>query len=172
MGVWTNADGLRIKIGGSEANVTQGGEYNHTGFWHEIEVRFNAASLTTGSALLEPGIIIPRGARIDEVEVVAETAVTSGGSATLNVGLVRLDNTTAISANGLVAALALTNYDAAGEKTVLRVGSTGAGGLIGTTLANPGKFVADWDTAAFTGGALLVRVRFYVPIPTATNVGL
>lgn len=172
MAIWNNADGLRIKIGGSEANVTQGGEYNHTGFWHEIEVRFNATTLVAGSALLEPGIIIPRGARIDEVEVVAETPVTSGGAATLNVGLIRLDNTTPIAATGLVAGLALANLSSSGEKTVLRPEVTSAGSLVGTTLANPGRFVADYDTAAYTAGAILVRVRFYVPIPNATNVNL
>jgi hypothetical protein len=172
MGIWTNSDGLRIKIGASEANITQGGEYNHTGEYHVVEVRFGATSLGTGSALLEPGIIIPKGARIDEVEVIAETAVTSGGAAALNVGLVRLDNTTTLGAAGLVSALALAALSSAGEKTVLRPESTSAGTLIGTTLANAGKFVADYDTAVYTAGVILVRVRFYVPIPVATNVNL
>lgn len=171
MGIWTNSDGLRIKIGASEANVTQGGEYNQTGQNHEVQVRFNLTSLGTASALLEPGIIIPKGARIESVEVLTETAAT-GATAVLNVGLVRLDNTTAIDADGLVAALAVTALDAAGEKNTLTPGSTGAGALIGTTLANAGKFVADYDTAAFTAGVVLITVKFYVPIPAATNVGL
>lgn len=172
MGIWTNSDGLRIKIGASEANITQGGEYNQTGHVHEVQVRFNLTSLGTATALLEPGIIIPKGARIEQVEVVAETAATSGGSATLNVGLVRLDNTTAIDEDGLVAALALASINVAGEKNVLTPGITSAGALVGTTLANAGKFVADYDTAAFTAGVVLVTVKFYVPIPVATNVGL
>ena len=165
MGIWTNNDGLRIKIGASEANITQGGEYNVTGI-HELEVRLNLASLGTASALVEPGVILPRGARIDSVETVVEAVATSGGAAALNVGLVRLDNTTAIDVDGLVAAAALTTLDAVGEKTA------GAGALVGTVLTNPGKIVADYDTAAYTAGTVLVRVKFYVPIPTATNVGL
>jgi hypothetical protein len=172
MGTWTNSDGLRIKIGATEANVTQGGEYNVTGQVHEVQVRFNLTSLGTATALLEPGIIIPKGARIDSVEVVAETAATSGGAAALNIGLVRLDNTTAIDEDGLVAALALSTINVAGEKNVLTAGTTGAGALVGTTLANAGKFVADYDTAAYTAGVVLATVKFYVPIPTATNVGL
>jgi hypothetical protein len=171
MGTWTNYDGLRIKIGASEANVTQGGEVNVSGI-HEVQVRFNATSLGTATALIEPGVIIPKGARIDEVVVVAETAATSGGAAALNVGLVRLDNSTAIDEDGLVAALALSTINVAGEKNTLTAGTTGAGALVGTTLANAGKIVADYDTAAYTAGVILVRVRFYVPIPTATNVGL
>ena len=172
MGTWTNNDGLRIKIGASEANVTQGGEYNKTGEYHIVETRIGLTGLGTASALVEPGIIIPKGARIEDVEVVAETAATSGGAAALNVGLVRLDNSTAIDVDGLVAAAALTTIDAAGEKTVLRPGVTGAGALIGTTLANAGKIVADYDTAAYTAGSVIIRVKFYVPIPVATNVGL
>ena len=172
MGTWTNNDGLRIKIGRTEANVTQGGEYNVTGPDHVVEVRFNLTSLGTATALLEPGIIIPKGARIDEVVVISETAATSGGAAALNIGLVRLDNTTAIDEDGLVAALALSAINVAGEENELTAGVTGAGALVGTTLANAGKLVADYDTAAYTAGTVLVRVRFYVPIPTATNVGL
>jgi hypothetical protein len=171
MGTWTNSDGLRIKIGATEANVTQGGEYNVTGQVHEVQVRFNLTSLGTATALLEPGIIIPKGARIDSVEVVAETLAT-GTNAVLNVGLVRLDNTTTIDEDGLVAAIPLANLNVAGEKNVLTAGVTYAGALVGTTLANAGKFVADYDTAAFTAGVALVTVKFYVPIPTATNVGL
>ena len=100
------------------------------------------------------------------METVVEAVATSGGAAALNVGLVRLDNTTPIDVDGLVAAAALTTLDTLGEKTA------GAGALVGTVLTNPGKIVADYDTAAYTAGTVLVRVKFYVPTPTATNVGL
>jgi hypothetical protein len=172
MGTWTNSDGLRIKIGASEANVTQGGEYNVTGEYHIVETRFNLTSLGTATALIEPGIIIPKGVRIEEIEVIASVAATSGGAAALNIGLVRLDNTTAIDEDGLVAALPLANINVLGEKNTLTAGVTSAGALVGTVTTLAGKIVADYDTAAYTAGQVLVRVKFYAPIPTATNVGL
>ena len=56
----------------------------------------------------------------------------------------------------------MTAIDTAGETNVIRKGSTGAGALIGTTLTNAGLLVADYDTAAFTAGEVVVRIRYSV----------
>ncbi len=162
---WSNPDGLLVKFGTEKATAQKAGEYRTYGRLHEVQVKLTLTSAATGSAIPSGVdlVLLPSGARIDEVEVVAETAATSGGSATLNVGLIREDRTTTYDADGFVAALALTSIDAAGEKTVLRVGSTSAGAFIGTTLANKGYIVFDWDTAAFTAGVVVVTIRYYVP---------
>lgn len=171
MAEWINTDGLRVRFGTDEAFVSRGGEVMPNG--EQLQVIFKVPLLTaaTGSALIPrtTGIFFPAGLRIEEVQIIADVAATSGGSATLNIGLNRLDTTTAIAAGGLVAALAFASYDAVGETTILRVGSTGAGTLIGTTLVNPGILVYDWDTAAFTAGELTVTVRGKMLMPATTN---
>lgn len=164
MGTWTNNDGLFIRYGTDEATATKAGVHP-TGVagMQVAEVRITLTDLGTASAIMANTTVIPSGVRIHKVEVVNETAATSGGSAVLNVGLVRLDRTTAYDEDGLVAALALASFNAAGETAELYAGPAPSGALIGTTLANPGLLVADYDTAAFTAGVILVRVYYYVP---------
>lgn len=160
---WTNNDGLYVRFGTEQGTVTTAGEYpTPTAGMHVTEARITATGLGTASAIVANTTVIPSGATIHKVEVIAETACTSGGSAALNIGLHRLDRTTAIDADGLVAALALTAIDTLGETSELVKGSTGAGALIGTELANPGLLVADYDTAAYTAGEILVKVYWYI----------
>jgi len=171
MAEWINEDGLRVRLGTTEAEVNRGGELPSSGALREFEFNLTLTALGTGSALVPDttGIVIPSGFFIEEVEVFTETAATSGGSAVLNVGLNRLDTTTAIDADGLLAAVAITSHDAAGETTRYRVGTTGVGALVGTVTANAGVLVADYDTAAYTAGELRIIVRGYIKRPAATN---
>jgi hypothetical protein len=163
MGTWMNSDGLYIKFGTDEAAIGTAGEYRTTGPQRMAEVKLTLTSLLTTTAILDDNNFIPAGARIEKVEVVTETAVTSGGAATLNVGLIRRDRTTAIDEDGLIAALAIASFNAAGETVVLTNGVTSAGALVGTTLANSGYLAADYDTAAFTAGVSKVRVYWSKP---------
>jgi hypothetical protein len=162
---YSSPDGLLLKFGTEKAVAQKAGEYRTNGRLHEVECKItltalaDAAAIPTGTDL----VLFPSGARIEEIEVVGETAATSAGSAVLNIGLVREDRTTAYDDDGFVAALAKTAIDAAGEKNVIRVGSSGAGALIGTTLANKGYLSANYDTAAFTAGVVVVTVRYYIP---------
>lgn len=171
MAEWINSDGLRIKLGNTEAEVTRGGELPSAGAMREFEFQITLTTLATGTALLADttGIIIPSGFWVEEVEVFNENAATSGGSATLNLGLVRQDATTTYDADGFLAAVALTSYDTVGESIRYRVGTTGAGAFIGTALTYSGYLVADWDTAAFTAGELRVVIRGWVKRPAASN---
>lgn len=163
MSIWTNSDGLRVVTGVDEATQAKAGEYKLCGNMHMVEAEFLATSLGTSAAVLDYNTVFPNGARIEKVEVVAETACTSAGSAVLNVGFQRTDGSTELDYDGLVAALALTSIDADGDVVELIQGSTGHGALVGTTLAYDGVLTADYDTAAFTAGKLLVRVYFYMP---------
>ena len=161
--MWTNSDGLRINIGVEEATVNKAGEYPDTiGNTRIVEVKVTPTGLALTPTLLDNFVSIPKGARIERVVVVANTAVTSGGAAVLNVGLRALDATTAIDEDGLVAALALASINAAGKTVDLTVGSTSAGALIGTTLSQAGLLYADYDTAAYTAGDISVRVHFRI----------
>jgi hypothetical protein len=161
--VWMDNTGLYQKYGTDQTVTQTGGEYRNDGALREIEFKITLASLTTTTSTVVPGmdnVFMPAGMFIEEIQVINDVAATSGGSATLNIGLVRTDRSTEIDYDGLVAALALASVDATGERVTLTKGSTGAGALVGATTANVGHFVAYYGTAAFTAGQVTVRVRY------------
>lgn len=155
---WYNSDGLYIKFGTEEGTVGKAGEYRSPGPQRFVEYDITLTSLATTEAIIDDNTVIPAGARIEKVEVYTTTAATSGGAATLDIGFVRTDRSTTYDDDGLVAALALTAIDSVGETSALTKGSTGAGALVGTVLANNGLLTASYNTAAFTAGAVKVRV--------------
>lgn len=161
MTTWLNNDGLYLKSGTDAATVNKAGEYELDGPAHLIEATITLSGLTASPVIQSDQVFFPKGARIEKVEVVTQTAATGAG-AVLNVGLVRSsDRSTAIDADGFVAALPLASMDAAGETTVLTAGSTYAGSSIGTTTATyVGMITADYDTAAFTAGVVKVRIYY------------
>lgn len=162
MGIWVNADGLYLKLGAAEGQLGNSGSYRYDGPLQLTELIFDATSLTATAAVIDRHVFIPAGVIITKVEVVAETAATSGGAATLNVGL-QTPAGTEIDNDGLVAALALSLVDAVGDVNELVQGSTGHGALVGTKTAARAHVVANYGTAAFTAGRFLVRVYHYVP---------
>lgn len=161
---WLNNDGLWIKLGPSEVTPSRGGFIRGAGPLEVIEFDVNLVDLTSTAAIMQDALRIPRGARIERVQVVNEVAATSGGAATLNIGTINEDRTTGGVATNLVNAAALATVNApAGRVQELTVGATGAGGALGTTLAAQALITANWGTAAFTAGRLTVRVFYYIP---------
>lgn len=176
MANWYNNDGLLVKIGTSEAEVVRGGELNSFGSYQEIEQVIDLTTLTSSAGTLlsdsNPGVVIPKNFVVQEIVVINEVAATSSGSATLSLGLVRQsDRTTEIDNDGFIATAALATFDTEGETNVLRVGSTGAGALVGkvTSATYPGYLVANYGTAAFTAGRIKVTLRGYVRRPNPSN---
>ncbi len=163
MGTWLNNDGLLVRFHRSEGDLSKTGEYNTLGPTRVIETKIDLATLPTGSTILDDYVTVPRGARIEYIEVLTDVAATSGGTSNLNFGVVRTDRSTTYDADGFLASFALSNINAVGKYTKVVVGSTGAGTLVGTTLAYAGLLVADVDTAVFTAGTIRVRVGFYIP---------
>lgn len=160
-----SADGVNIFYGRDEGIAGYGGEYTTNGPRRMLEVTI--PDMTKVSAIATPLILdddtwLPKGARIDIVSVYTLTAVT-GSSSTLDIGLVRSDRSTELDFNGLVAAIPLTQMATAGQTVDSTQGSTYAGALIGTSLANNGVFVANWNTAAFTAGAIRFTVQYVFP---------
>lgn len=163
--VWTNSDGLRVPFHRELGTTTKAGEFATpaNGDQHVAEISISdLTTLATGAAVMDHFVIIPAGARIEKVEIITTTAATSGGSAVLNVGLQRLDGSTEIDYDGLIAAAALATFNAVGETVSVTQGGTGAGALVGTTIGAtyPGKVTADYDTAAFTAGAIKVKIYY------------
>lgn len=160
---WTNDDGLIVKFGTEQGTAGKGGSPVSYGNVSVLEFQVTATTIGSSAAVVDNHLVIPSGAVIHKVEVIAETACTSGDSATLDVGLIRLDRSTELDYNGLVAALALTSIDADGDVVELIQGSTGHGDLVGTALANAGVPTINYGTAAYTAGVLVVKIYYYMP---------
>lgn len=160
---WLNGDGLYVKFGNEQGTSGIAGEYQTAGPQRMTEFTINLVALGTAAAILDDNVTLPSGARIEKIEIVTKTAVTSTGAAALNIGLVRTDRSTTYDEDGLIAALAITAYNAAGETVEITAGSTGAGALIGTTLANTGLVVADYDTDNYDTGVIHVRIFWSNP---------
>lgn len=163
MGTWTNKDGLKIFYGVDEGTAGAAGFYEDAiGNTQVVEVRIPAMTALTDSTqnILDDFVVIPKNARIEWVDVQATTAVTSGGAAVLDIGLQRLDRSTELDYDGLLADAPITDYNSVGETKRYQFGVSGAGALVGTVLANPGYLVATYDTAAYTAGAITIRIGF------------
>lgn len=155
---WRNSDGLNVWFGTSEGVAQSAGEVRTNGDSRVIEQIITLTDLTTTAQYIDTHVTIPTGARIEQVEVLALTAATSGGSATLSIGLKGTDESTNVSDAALVSALALTSIDGTGEKTTLTLGSTGAGTSIGAVTSTKNHITAKYTTAAFTAGKVIIRV--------------
>jgi hypothetical protein len=161
---WYNSDGLYIRFGMEEATPGAAGEYRTNGPQRMVEVDIPALSAIGAVAtptILDDTVVIPKNAFIEKVEVFVETAADSAAdNATLNIGLIRTDRTTELDYDGFITAGAQTTIDANGDQMEYIQGSTAHGALIGTALAHNGYLTAGYGTAAYTAGAIKVRVYF------------
>lgn len=176
---WLNTDGLYIKYGTEETAVSRGGEVDFDGmheyhFYVDYTDALSTSNVIVGTAsgteTGSMGPFLPKGLRIQQVKVIAETAFTSSGTigtSTLVLGLVREDRTTELDYDGLTTTSFVGSViDAAGETTDVRPGVTGCGALVGTTLANDGLLcVANSQHAShpFTAGKARIVISGYYP---------
>lgn len=184
---WMNNDGLFVKFGAEEGAVWRGGEVSDAQR-HEVEWIINASdvvsatnsilgSIKTASDSMAGtfGIEIPKGARIERLETIVVTPFTSSGTigtSTLLMGLIKdSDRVTELDFDGFTTASFVGSlFDAAGETQAVIVGSTGAGALLGTTLAESGVVsVSNSQHGAhpFTAGRL--KVKLWYSLVTATS---
>ena len=179
MGAYLNSDGLFVRLGTSESVVAKGGSDPIKNGNYEVEIDlavadFGSATHTIPNSADVFGIVIPKGARIEEIETFVQTAFTvSAGTvaaATVVLGLKKAsDRSTELDHDGFLTTSATgtaLGLATAGTKTTVKVGSTGAGSLIGTTLSENGVITVANTTIAtnvISAGALKVRVRYFYP---------
>ena len=157
MSKWVNSDGLLVKSGPDEATPAKAGAYVlESTNEHTIEaiINWNKFEAYGTDTILSDTLVIPDGARITSVKVYVDTAFTSGGSATLIVGLKRTDRSTAYDADGLVASTAVASLTSGAT-------ITGSGALVNTTLAYDALLTATVGTADFTAGKAKIVVTYY-----------
>lgn len=180
---WYNSDGLFVKFGVEEAAVARGGEkqrldgvheYTFEIDWKDVLSASTAVLGTVGTAALPRtgsyGVMIPKGLKILEVETIAVSAFTSSGtigSSTMVIGLIREDFSTELDYDGLTTSSFVGSvFDGLGETVNVRLGTTGAGALIGTTLAYDGIVTVSNSAHAshpYTAGRLRVTVKGIFP---------
>ena len=157
---WRNADGLNVWFGPAEGRSGNGGEQRTNGDTRVLQQVINLTDLGTTAAFIDTHNGVPKGAFVESVEIETLVAATSGGSATLSIGLKQSDESTNISDAALVSAAALATFAAAGTKLTLTTGVTGAGDKIGTAIVANGLITAKYATAAFTAGKIIVRTYY------------
>tara|TARA_R110002096_G_scaffold177090_2_gene353538 strand:- start:329 stop:844 length:516 start_codon:yes stop_codon:yes gene_type:complete len=163
---WTNDDGLNVRFGTERAALSVEGHVSTMGDEQEAVFSITGTDITSADALLSahPTVGIPDGSHIISATLYVTTAFTSGGSATLTMGLWNDDGDGTFSVNdadGIDAAVALTAIDAVGDHLACDgalVGS-GAAALAGT--GDRPLFVSlSYGTAAFTAGAADLVIKY------------
>lgn len=152
---YTNADGLRVLTYGDQGVTRKGGTTANG----KLVIEFDLTSLGTSIAAadIDPyDAFIPNGAVITGATLVMTDAATSGGSATLTIGTYNAAGT-AIDADGIDAAIALTAIDA--DNDVVRCDGAQAAGVGGKLAANA-YVKAIYGTAAFTAGTAKLIVEY------------
>lgn len=182
---WLNKDGLFLQFGTDKTTAETAGEFASPGFPQRIvEFSLDLTTLATATAsILSNNLIFPAPPSgqmvIDKVELFVETAATSGGSATLKVGLIQMDRATVPTNydHAFINGEVLTAMQTAGDTQVyvgadsVPAGSTHGGTLIGSQPANatgPYYITAQAGTAVFTAGKVRVKI-YYHGIGTITQ---
>lgn len=153
---WTNADGLTVLMHEEQ------GEVNNTGSTvvstsNELVIDIPDATLIP-SAVATPTALdafIPANSYITEAYTLVDTAFTSGGAATLTIGLFQQDGTV-IDADGIDATIALGVIDADGDVVV----NDGAmvGGVVRPSVDAYVQF--NYGTAVYTAGAAKIVIKY------------
>lgn len=160
MADWLNDDGLNVRFGTDKPRVTLGGESSTDGMERKLTVDLNYADFGAVAAnKIVEGVVLPDGAVVKSAILNVSTAFTSGGSATLALGLVDTDRSTEYDFDGIDTAIAVASLTAGAE-----IDCNGA--VIGTVISNSGTNVMPTvtvGTAAFTAGEGKLEITYYIP---------
>lgn len=154
MAIWTNDDGLEVRFGLDRTTEQPSGNTSAEEkvlVWKLADA--TEVGATDAAAAAGDEAFIPAGAIIKDAYFVVDTAFTSGGSATLDIGLKTLDAGT-IDTDVIDAAIALTAIDA--DNDVIACD----GSVIGTRIAEDRAISVTYNTAAFTAGAGKLVVKY------------
>lgn len=157
---WDNADGLHLTFGPDKAIPTTAGEFKTYGELRTTEVKIDLSTLAVTTPLILANTTYFPKCRIEEVVIEVQTAATSSGSGTLDIGFIKQDRTTELDYNGLIAAEVKGTIDTAGKKVTYINGTSKAGALIGTTTTDVGLLVANVNTAVYQTGIVYIRIKW------------
>ena len=156
MATWTNNDGLKVLFGTTQGQSEPGGEPVQAGATRKLVVDVDLTQLADANAAYAQPFTTELGDGwiINSVTATVLTAATSGGSAVLDLGVIKAGTAGTDDDDGFDAAVALTAIDTIGEV----VNCDGA--LVNTELDADYHFAASYDTAAFTAGLIRVVIEY------------
>lgn len=174
---WSNSDGLVVGFGTHSADnscpaVTGTGTSRQLQMVIDLTEVPDTASATNGIAYPQAPII-PRGSVITRATITTLEAATSGGAATLDLGLWTRGKATDVvdDADGIVSGVTIAEMTTVGEihlcDGALLPLATSASTLVGATGLGDCVVTAEYATAAFTAGKIIVRVEYEVPFGEA-----
>lgn len=153
---YVNNDGLLVLTGSDKGAVrAQGKTTEGLKRFFVLEIEDMTQVPATAADPQQNDAYIPAGSFITAAYIIVDTACTSGGSATLNVGLQERDGT-AIDADGIDATVAVSALGA-NEAVVCDGALVGGTATVG---ADNAYISFDYDTAAFTAGAIKIVVEY------------
>lgn len=163
---YTNADGLVVGFGTRTTTNDEAVSLSYGGGVYTIEVPLNDATALADSFAGDVShgynIPIPAHAIITEAQFIVSTAFTSAGSAVLDIGLNTDDGdqtSTALDDDGIDSAIAVATLTA---DTVVLCDGVLADGTQNVG-ASDAYVVFTYDTAAFTAGAGVLRIKYIRP---------
>lgn len=152
---WLNADGLLERKGTLNLETSEGGFYTVKGNIKQFEHKLFWDNLPDTNAITgTQEQAIPANAVIQRAYLVVDTAFTSGGLTTLDIGLKQADGT-AIDATGIDVAIA---------KATLAQDAVVAcdGALIGTRITADGFISTTTTTGPWTAGEATLVIEYLV----------
>mgnify|MGYP003131754367 CR=1 FL=1 len=166
--IWVNSDGLEVRFGSEKATLRLGGKLKTFGALSEIRLKILGANVPATDAPIDKKVSIPTNSYIDAVtsQLFVDTTFTSGGSATLDIGLMNDDGDGTYSTlddNGIDAAIAVATL-AADYDTVPNGAQMGTSPVNSTTATLPLVPSYGYNTAAFTAGAATLVLRYRAPV--------
>lgn len=181
---WTNADGLHVRFGTSEAEYAKQTIAAGLTRWLVAGFKVGQNISSTSSTQLAGGrldaehpVIIPKGSVLMRGYFIVDVAFDSGGSATLDLGLgVSAGTYSGGDEDGFVVGLTEASIDTAGKIVDLQTATTYKG--VGYLADADGLYSVtgvdlyptfDVDTIAFTVGEGRMLIEFMPPPPLGPN---
>lgn len=153
MSTWTNKDGLDVWFGTTASDTRPDGVTSATPKTLVYKVADGSAlGDTDTAAAAADAAFIPAGSVITKAYFYVTTVWTSGGAATLDIGLKQADGTN-IDADGIDVDIAVTALDALGDTILCNGAYIADGDLTAVRLTTAAYPMFTYETAAFTAGA-------------------
>lgn len=159
---WVNDDGLERKFGTELADRALIGEYRNDGPSHITEIAFTYADLpavASNSVIIDDDYTLPAGAFIESVEIWCPVDTVSGGGGTLNVGMIDTDRSSNADVDAFVVAATAAELITGGSNITGWVGA-----LVNDVLPRDVLLTWEVDTAAYTAGEGVIRIKWSMPV--------
>jgi hypothetical protein len=163
---WTNSDGLIVGFGQHSSDNHVPGEVRPAGVVKTAVVEIVGVDLVDTFAATDvppQALTIRRGSKIISAALMVTEAFTSGGAATLDLGLWGKSAAVVDDADGIDVDIALTAIDAVGDIVVCDGALVNGVIAVGATANSDCVIAPSYETAVFTAGKASLTVQYIEP---------